>query len=126
MLNYTHDYDLSLQQPEKFWAEQATKYLTWFKPWHTVTSGNFKAGNVRWFDGAELNVSYNCLDRHLETRGEQTALIWEGDDPKHSKKYTYHQLHTEVCKFANVLKKLQVQKGHRVCIYMPMIVEAVW
>lgn len=124
-LNYQDDYLKSLQDPAAFWSAQAKKYVTWFKPWHTVTSGNFKAGDVRWFDGAELNVSYNCLDRHLETRGEQIALLWEGDDPKHSKKYTYRQLHIEVCKFANVLKKLHVKKGERVCIYMPMIVEAV-
>ena len=125
MLRYATDYPKSLNQTTEFWAEQAKQYVSWFKPWQTVTSGNFESGDVRWFDGGELNVSYNCLDRHLATRGEQVCLLWEGDDPKHSKRYTYRQLHAEVCQFANVLKKLNVKKGDRVCIYMPMIVEAV-
>ncbi|MSP53816.1 MAG: acetate--CoA ligase [Gammaproteobacteria bacterium] len=125
MLRYAIDYPKSLNQTAEFWAEQAKQYVNWFKPWHTVTSGNFGSGNVRWFDGGELNVSYNCLDRHLETRGEQVALLWEGDEPTQSKRYTYRQLYTEVCQFSNVLKKLHVKKGDRVCIYMPMIVEAV-
>ena len=124
-LNYALDYPLSLANPSEFWATQAHHYISWFKPWDHVLSGTLTKGNIRWFDGAELNASYNCLDRHLETRGDQTALLWEGDDPKQSKCYTYRQLYIEVCKLANVLKKLQVKKGDRVCIYMPMIVEAV-
>jgi acetyl-CoA synthetase len=125
ILDYGTDYAKSLNDPAEFWCVQAKQYISWFEPWQAVTSGNFAAGNVHWFDGAKLNASYNCLDRHLDTRGEQVALLWEGDDPKQNKRYTYRQLHTEVCKFANVLKKLDVKKGDVVCIYVPMIVEAV-
>ena len=123
-LEYTKDYENSINTPEEFWALQANKYVTWFKQWHTVQSGEMALGNIRWFDGAELNVSYNCLDRHLAKKGDQTAIIWQGDELSESRTYTFKTLHAEVCKFANVLKSLQIKKGDRVCIYMPMIPEA--
>ncbi|MCX7082588.1 MAG: acetate--CoA ligase [Methylococcales bacterium] len=117
-------YKQSVEQPEVFWAEQAQQFLTWNKPWHTVMNYDYPTGFIRWFEGATLNVSVNCIDRHLENRAEQVAIIWEGDNPAHDKKITYRQLHEEVCKFANVLKAQGVKKGDRVCIYLPMISEA--
>lgn len=121
---YLEMYDRSINDPEGFWAEQADKFVTWFKKWDTVENSDYNTAQIRWFEGAELNVSYNCLDRHLETRGDQVAIIWEGDSPSDDKKITYRELHTEVCKFANVLKAQGVKKGDRVCIYLPMIPEA--
>ncbi|MDG4550312.1 MAG: acetate--CoA ligase [Candidatus Contendobacter sp.] len=120
---YLAMYQRSIENPEDFWAEQANQFVTWFKPWDKVLDWDFTKGHIRWFEGARLNVSYNCLDRHLATRGDQVAIIWEGDNPKEDQKITYKQLHGEVCKFANVLKGLGVKKGDRVCIYMPMIPE---
>lgn len=120
---YLQMYQRSVEDPEGFWAEQANQFLTWFKPWNKVLDWDFTKGYIRWFDGGQINVSYNCLDRHLETRGDQTAIIWEGDSPNEDKKITYKQLHQDVCKFANALKSLGVKKGDRVCIYMPMIPE---
>jgi acetyl-CoA synthetase len=117
-------YRRSIEEPEIFWAEQATQFLTWDKTWDNVMDYDFTKGYCRWFAGGKLNVSYNCLDRHLETRGDQTAIIWEGDNPENDKKITYRELHTQVCKFANVLKSQGVKKGDRVCIYLPMIAEA--
>ena len=122
--DYQQLYSASIKDPESFWAKQANQYLTWYKPWNSVLTGNFKQGNIRWFDGGKLNVCYNCIDRHLEQHGDKTAIIWESDDPGHSIKLSYNQLHEAVCKFANVLKKYNVQKGDRICIYMPMIPEA--
>lgn len=121
---YLEMYDRSINDPEGFWAEQADKFVTWFKKWDTVENSDYNTAQIRWFEGAELNVSYNCLDRHLETRGDQVAIIWEGDSPSDDKKITYRELHEEVCKFANVLKAQGVKKGDRVCIYLPMIPEA--
>ncbi|MGE0080836.1 MAG: acetate--CoA ligase [Thiohalomonadaceae bacterium] len=121
---YAQMYRQSVDDPEGFWAEQAKSFVTWFKPWDKVLEWDYHTANIRWFEGGKLNVSYNCLDRHLETRGDQVALIWEGDDPSEDKKITYRQLHAEVSKFANVLKSRGVKKGDRVCIYMPMIPEA--
>ncbi|HEY0720522.1 MAG TPA: acetate--CoA ligase [Gammaproteobacteria bacterium] len=121
---YAAMYQQSVSDPEGFWAEQANKFLDWSKPWHKVSDWDYHKGHIRWFEGGKLNVSYNCLDRHLATRGDQVALIWEGDDPSEDKKITYRQLHAEVSKFANVLKSRGVKKGDRVCIYMPMIPEA--
>ena len=121
---YQEMYAQSITEPERFWAEQAKEFLTWFKPWDKVQTGNFKEGNIRWFEGGKLNVSYNCLDRHLETRGDKVAIIWEGDDPQVSQKITYRQLHEKVCRFANVLKARGAKKGDRICIYLPMIPEA--
>ncbi len=122
--SYRTLYKQSVEQPELFWAEQALQFLTWNKPWHTVMNYDYPTGFIRWFEGATLNVSVNCIDRHLETRAEQVAIIWEGDDPTQDKKITYRQLHEDVCKFANVLKAQGVKKGDRVCIYLPMISEA--
>ncbi|RMD68026.1 MAG: acetyl-coenzyme A synthetase, partial [Gammaproteobacteria bacterium] len=117
-------YARSIEDPEGFWAEQAQAFVTWFKPWERVTHGDFKNPlDIRWFEGGKLNVSYNCLDRHLEARGDQTALLWEGDDPGQSSQLTYRELHREVCRMANVLKALGVKKGDRVCLYLPMIPE---
>jgi acetyl-CoA synthetase len=120
---YLAMYQRSVDDPEGFWAEQAHQFVTWFKPWDKVLDWDFTRGHIRWFEGATLNVSYNCLDRHLDTRGDQVAIIWEGDNPAEDKKVTYRQLHEDVCKFANVLKGLGVKKGDRICIYMPMIPE---
>ena len=123
---YQKMYRQSLDEPDTFWAEQAEKYLTWSKPWDKVQEWSFdqKDLNIKWFLGGKLNVSYNCLDRHLETRGDQVAIIWESDDPNLDRKITYRELHAEVCKFANVLKGRGVEKGDTVSIYMPMIPEA--
>ncbi|MBW6452982.1 MAG: AMP-binding protein, partial [Methyloprofundus sp.] len=117
-------YKQSIEQPETFWAEQAERFLDWHKPWDKVMDYDYPKGEIKWFEGGKLNVSVNCLDRHLATRGDQVALIWEGDDPANDKKMTYRELHQEVCRFANVLKAQGVQKGDRVCIYLPMIIEA--
>jgi len=122
--NYRMMYQQSIDQPEVFWAEQAQQLLTWSEPWHKVLSFDYSKADIRWFEGGKLNVSANCLDRHLMNRGDQVAFIWEGDHPSQDKTITYRQLHSEVCKFANVLKNLGVKKGDRVCIYLPMIIEA--
>jgi len=116
-------YQQSIQHPEDFWAEQAETFLDWHTPWHTVLDYDFLTAKIQWFEGGKLNVSVNCLDRHLEKRANQTAIIWEGYNPENSKKLSYAQLHQQVCQFANVLKNHCVQKGDRVCIYMPMILE---
>ena len=123
---YQKMYRQSLDDPDTFWAEQAEKYLTWSKKWDKVQEWSFDKSDlgIKWFLGGKLNVSYNCLDRHLDTRGDQVAIIWEGDDPNEDKKITYRELHADVCKFANVLKDRGVKKGDRVSIYMPMIPEA--
>ena len=122
---YQAMYQRSVAEPEAFWAEQAEQFVDWFKKWDSVWDWDFNKGLIRWFDGATLNVAYNCLDRHLETRGDQTAIIWESDDPTVDRKISYRELHEEVCKFANVLKSRDVAKGDRVSIYMPMIPEVV-
>ncbi len=121
---YLEMYQQSIDDPDTFWAEQAEKFVTWFKPWDKVQNVDYHSADIKWFEGASLNVAYNCLDRHLETRGEQTAIIWEGDDPSVDSKLTYKELHEQVCRFSNALKSRNVKKGDRVCIYMPMIVEA--
>ncbi len=122
---YAAMYQRSLADVEGFWAEQAEQFLTWDQPWQRVLDWDFRRGHVRWFAGAKLNVSVNCLDRHLALRGEQTALIWEGDDPAQSRAISYRELYAEVCRCANVLKSEGVVKGDRVCLYLPMIPEAV-
>jgi len=121
---YQEMYAHSISDPDSFWAEQARELVTWFKEWDTVQDWNYHEGKIRWFEGSKLNVCYNCVDRHLDTRGDQVAIIWEGDDPQVDKKITYRELHEQVCRFANVLKARNVKKGDRVCIYMPMIPEA--
>ena len=117
-------YQQSINDPERFWAEQAEQFLLWSKRWDSVMNCDYLTGHIRWFEGGELNVSVNCLDRHLETRADQVAIIWEGDDPNQDKKITYRELFESVCQFSNVLKSLGVKKGDRVCIYLPMISEA--
>ncbi len=119
-------YRESVEDPAGFWAKQATQFLSWEKPWDKVLDGDFSAGQTRWFEGGKLNACYNCVDRHLERRGEQTALIWEGDDPADDAHISYGELYEHVCCLANALKARNVGKGDRVCIYMPMIPEAVY
>jgi acetyl-CoA synthetase len=121
---YEAMYQRSIEDPDKFWSDQAETFLDWSKTWDGVQNWDFKTGVIRWFEGGKLNVSYNCLDRHLDTRGDQVALLWEGDDPNVDNKLTYRELHEQVCKFSNVLKARGVNKGDRVCIYMPMVTEA--
>ncbi len=120
---YKAMYERSVKNPDGFWAEQAKQFVSWSKPWSKVSDWSYDAKNlhIRWFIDGKLNVSYNCLDRHLDRRGDQTAIIWEGDDPAQDRKITYRELHAEVCRFANVLKGRGVRKGDRVCIYMPMV-----
>jgi len=119
-------YQQSIESPDTFWAQQATEFLDWMEPWHTVTSSDFSQGEARWFEGAKLNVCVNCVDRHLEKRGAQTAIIWEGDNPSDSQNISYAELYEKVCRLANVLRERGVNKGDRVSIYMPMIPEAVY
>ena len=121
---YRKMYRESIDDPDTFWAARANEFITWFGYWDKVSQWDFVGGKIRWFDGATLNASYNCLDRHLAKRSEQTAIISEGDDPKDDKKISYRELHAEVCCFANALKDRGVKKGDRVSIYMPMVVEA--
>lgn len=116
-------YQQSMDDPQTFWAEQATR-LDWSKPWETVLTGDLTQGDITWFAGGQLNVSYNCLDRHLPKHADKVAIIWEGDEPDQSRQLTFTELHQAVCQFANGLKQLGVVKGDRVCIYLPMIVEA--
>ena len=124
--DYQRLYRQSIEHPDTFWAEQAKGFLDWIKPWHTVQSSDINTGAAQWFAGGQLNVSYNCIDRHLAQRADQPAFIWEGDDPAKSAKITYRQLHQNVSRLANVLKIRGVKKGDRVCIYMPMIPEAAY
>lgn len=121
---YQELYKKSVDDPEQFWKEQAIKFISWFSPWKTVLEGQFKKGETTWFKNGKLNACYNALDRHLTLRRHQTALVWEGDNEAEQRTLTYEKLYSDVCKFANVLKKLNVKKGDRVCIYLPMIPEA--
>ncbi len=122
---YYDEYQLSLQDPDKFWGEKG-KVVDWMKPYTRVKNTSFDPGHVsiRWFEDGTLNLSANCLDRHLKDRGDQVAIIWEGDDPSQSKNITYRELHHDVCKFANVLKQQGIKKGDVIAIYMPMVPEA--
>ena len=124
--SYERLYKKSIEFPEEFWSEQAKELLSWHEPWGEVKRGDFKDASNQWFSNAKLNVSYNCIDRHLEAHGDQIAIIWEGDEPEDDAKITYKELHTKVCKFANALKSRGVNKGDRVCIYMPMVPEAAY
>ncbi|NWC75255.1 acetate--CoA ligase [Pseudomonas sp. P7759] len=124
--DYQRLYRQSIEQPDTFWAEQAKGFLDWITPWHTVHRSDIITGAAQWFAGGQLNVSYNCIDRHLAQRADQPAFIWEGDDPAKSSNITYRQLHQNVSRLANVLKSRGVKKGDRVCIYMPMIPEAAY
>jgi acetyl-CoA synthetase len=125
--DYKKMYQQSLADPDGFWAEQA-KRIHWMKHFSKVKNTSFAKDNVsiKWFEDGATNVAYNCIDRHLHARGHQTAIIWEGDDPKDSKHITYKQLHDEVCRFANILRNRNVKKGDRVTIYLPMIPEAAY
>ena len=123
---YEAMYQRSINDSDAFWAEQATEFLDWDKSWDKVCEYNMRKAEAAWFIGGKLNVTVNCIDRHLATRGDQTAIIWEGDDPGVDKKITYRELHQQVCKLANVLKAQGIKKGDRVCIYMPMIPEAAY
>lgn len=117
-------YAKSLRDPTHFWSEQAEKCVTWFKRWDDVISGDLTQFNALWFTHAKLNACYNCVDRHLEKKSQQTAIIWQGDSPLDSKTLTYAEVYEAVCRLANVLKQLHIKKGDRVCIYLPMIPEA--
>jgi acetyl-CoA synthetase len=123
---YEEMYQRSVSDPDGFWGDEA-KRLDWITPWQRVKNTTFESPvSIQWYEGGQLNVSANCIDRHLESRGDQVAIIWEGDDPSVSKSITYRALHEEVCRFANVLKSRGVKKGDRVTIYMPMIPEAAY
>jgi len=119
-------YQQSIHDPEAFWAQQANQFLDWISPWKKVHTGDFSKAQVSWFEGGKLNVCVNCIDRHLPTRAQQTALIWEGDDPKDSAHISYQTLYERVCALANALRARGVGKGDRVSIYMPMIPEATY
>ena len=122
---YREMYQRSVEDPEGFWGDMARQFLHWEAPWSSVVEYDFQRGHASWFAGGKLNVSSNCLDRHLATRGQQTALIWEPDDPAEAAQHiTYADLHERVCRLANVLRERGVNKGDRVCIYLPMIPEA--
>ncbi len=119
-------YRESLDHSEDFWSKQAKEYLDWISPWEKVSENDLTKGEVSWFSGGKINASENCIDRHLEERSSQIAIIWEGDDPSVSKSITYQELYESVCRFANALKERGIKKGDRVCIYMPMIPEAAY
>jgi acetyl-CoA synthetase len=120
---YLEMYRRSMDDPDGFWAEQAGNFVSWDKKWDKVQEWDFDKVQIQWFRGAKLNVCYNCLDRHLDARGDQVAIIWEGDAPGVDKKITYRELHHQVCRLANVLKQRGVNKGDRVSIYLPMLPE---
>lgn len=123
---YLAMYERSINDPDGFWADQADKFLDWDKKWEQVSQANLEAGEVSWFSGGQLNLTVNCIDRHLSDRSDQTAIIWEGDDPADEAHITYQQLADNVGKLANGLRERGVKKGDRVCIYMPMIPEAAY
>src|SRR5215470_16747862 len=124
---YREMYERSVKDPNGFWAEQA-KRVDWMKAPHKIENVSFAPGNIsiKWFEDGVLNAAWNCIDRHLAKRGNQTAIIWEGDDPSQSKHITYKELHDEVCRMANILRTRNVKKGDRVTIYLPMIPEAAY
>ena len=124
---YQEMYKRSVEDPEGFWGEHG-KRIDWIKPYTKVKNVSYDYGNVsiKWYEDGTLNASANCIDRHLATKGDKVAIIWEGDDPKDHKHITYNQLHEEVCRLANAMKAQGVKKGDRVCIYMPMIPEAAY
>ena len=123
---YDAMYKQSIEEPDVFWSEQAATFLAWTKPWEHVSQVDMQQGQIAWFNGGELNVSTNCIDRHLPARADQTAIIWEGDEPTEESHITYQQLYERVCQLANGLRERGVKKGDRVCIYMPMIPEAAY
>ena len=119
---YEDLYNQSIKNPSEFFGKLAKNDLHWIKDFETTHNNKFS--DAKWFESGKINVSQNCIDRHLDDHANKTALIWEGDDPNDSNELSFQELHDEVCKFANVLKDLGIKKGSRVCIYMPMIVEA--
>jgi acetyl-CoA synthetase len=123
---YQAMYRQSVENPEQFWADQASQFLTWNTPWQTVCDTDITEGKAAWFAGGQLNVAVNCIDRHLTERSEQTAIIWEGDEPSDAMHISYAELHKKVSCLGNVLRDRGVKKGDRVCIYMPMIPEAAY
>ncbi len=123
---YEDMYQESVESPDSFWEKQAAEFLDWSVKWEQVYSADFSKGHSTWFLGGKLNVTANCIDRHLDNRGDQMAIIWEGDDPSEHKKISYKELHEHVSKMGNVLRQRNVKKGDRVCIYMPMIPEAAY
>lgn len=126
MPGYKNMYQRSLQNPDGFWGEQAKEHLDWYSSWREVSNCDFKTGKIEWFKGAKLNVAYNCIDRHLKDRADQNALVWEGDNPTQSQNITYQELYNRVCQLSNAMRNLGVKKGDRVCLYMPMISEAIY
>jgi acetyl-CoA synthetase len=123
---YVSQHQVSIDYPDQLWSEMAKQFLKWDKTWCRVSEVDFHTAKIKWFSGGKLNVSYNCIDRHLPERAHQTALIWEGDEPGDSEAISYQDLHDRVCQLANALKSLGVVKGDRVCIYMPMVPEAIY
>ncbi|PIP79782.1 MAG: acetate--CoA ligase [Gammaproteobacteria bacterium CG22_combo_CG10-13_8_21_14_all_40_8] len=123
---YQSLYQQSIENSDQFWAEQAELFLDWDQKWQSVQNNDFHHAQIQWFLGGKLNVCYNCVDRHLATRREQTAIIFEGDEPDSTLKITYGELHQKVCQLANALKQRGIKKGDRVCIYMPMIPEVAY
>ncbi|MEM1243865.1 MAG: AMP-binding protein, partial [Pseudomonadota bacterium] len=122
---YAQMYQQSITEPKLFWAEMARDLLHWHKPWDEVLQGDFQQLPVQWFSGAELNACYNCVDRHLEKHAHKTAIFWEGDEYNQSRSLSYEELHANICRLANVLKQQGIKKGDVVCIYLPMIPEAI-
>ena len=114
-------YRESVQNPEGFWAERARKEIDWIRPFEKVCEGDLATGDVRWYEGGQLNVSVQCIDRHLANRARKTAILWEGDEPADVRSISYQELHDEVCRMANVLRQHGIGKGDRVALYMPMI-----
>ncbi len=121
---YTSLYQQSINDPDSFWSSQAQQFLDWIEPFDSVYEGDMEQGKFQWFGGGKINASVNCIDQHLPERANQIAIIWEGDEPGNDRNITYQELHDQVCRMANVLKQRGVNKGDRVCIYMPMIPEA--
>ncbi|MDQ3775910.1 MAG: acetate--CoA ligase [Pseudomonadota bacterium] len=117
-------YRRSIEDPSGFWADQAQQFVTWSQPWTRVLDWDYQVPRIRWFEGAKLNVAYNCLDRHLASRGDRTAILWEADEPDETRSISYRELFDAVCRFANTLKARGVGKGDRVAIYLPMVPEA--
>ena len=119
-------YQESIAAPESFWPKMANDFISWSQPWHTLTESNLNQGEAAWFVGGQLNACYNCVDRHLASRADQTAIIWEGDDPNQQDHISFRELHQRICRLANLLIERGVKKGDRVCLYMPMIPEAAY
>ncbi|MFL2768733.1 MAG: acetate--CoA ligase [Gammaproteobacteria bacterium] len=124
--DFNTEYQESINNPESFWQKKAEETLDWFSSWDEVAVSDLEAGEVAWFKTGKLNACFNCVDRHLETHANKTAIIWEGDDPNDNKEISFLELHKNVCQFANLLKSRNIKKGDRVCIYMPMIPEAAY